>query len=154
MIKKTMKLIISIVLCQAAGAAGSFFTMRSVDTWYAGINKPFFNPPDWIFAPVWTLLFILMGISFYLVWINKKRDWTAINMFGIQLALNMMWSMIFFGLRQPTYALIEIVFLWAAIMATIIKFHKISRVAAYLLIPYILWVSFAIILNISIVILN
>ncbi|MDO8741158.1 MAG: TspO/MBR family protein [Candidatus Woesearchaeota archaeon] len=156
-IKNTYKLIFSIIICQLAGLIGSFFTASSIGTWYAALQKPSFNPPNWIFGPVWVALFLLMGISLYLVWekgIKAKGVKTALIFFGIQLLLNMLWSIIFFGLRSPLYASIEIIILWLAILFTIIKFYNISKPAAYLLVPYILWVSFAVVLNISIVLVN
>lgn len=146
------KLIASIIICQLIGIIGSFFTISSVSTWYLTLNKPSFNPPGWIFGSVWTILYLLMGISLYLIW-NKKSK-TAIIFFVIQLFLNLSWSILFFGLKSPLLAFIEIILLWLAILLTIIITYKISKPAAYLLIPYILWVSFAIILNLFIVILN
>ena len=153
--KKIFKLIASIVITQLAGILGSLFTITNVNSWFSTINKPFFNPPNWLFGPVWTLLYLLMGISLYLIW-NKgfKKHKTAIYIFGIQLILNSLWSILFFGLKSPLFAFIEIIFLWAAILLSIIKFYKISKPAAYLLIPYILWVSFAAVLNLAIVLLN
>jgi tryptophan-rich sensory protein len=131
------------------------FTTSSIPTWYASLIKPSFNPPNWIFGPVWTTLYLLMGISLYLVWIRgAKKNRTALIWFGSQLALNSIWSILFFGLKSPLSAFIEIIFLWITILITIIYFYKTSKPAAYLLIPYILWVSFAAVLNISIVILN
>lgn len=144
----------SVALCLLAGVVGSIFTSQSVSTWYITLNKPSFNPPNWMFGPVWTVLYILIGISLYLVWTNKKRTITAFWVFGIQLALNALWSFLFFGLQSPLSAFIEIIILWAAILATIIIFYRISRPAAYLLIPYILWVSFAAVLNLALVLLN
>ena len=151
--KKIWKLIISILLPFLASAIGGLFTASSVSTWYLDLNKPFFNPPSWIFGPVWTLLYLLIGISLYLVWI-KKYDKTSFVFFGIQLVLNALWSILFFGLKMPLYAFIEIVLLWAAILITIVYFYIINKTSAYLLIPYILWVSFAAILNFAIFILN
>jgi tryptophan-rich sensory protein len=151
------KLISSIIVCQLAGIIGSFFTISSVNSWYTTLNQPFFNPPSWIFGPVWTILYLLMGISLYIVWnkgINTKVKKIATYIFGFQLALNSLWSILFFGLQSPLFAFIEIIFLWIAILFSIIYFYKISRTAAYLLIPYIIWVSFAALLNISYVILN
>ena len=151
------KLIFSILLCLLAGAIGSIFTVSSIPTWYAVLKKPFFNPPNWIFGPVWTVLYILMGISLYLVWkkgIKTEESKVALILFGFQLVINALWSIIFFGLRMPSYALIGIIILWVAILFTIIKFYNISKPAAYLLIPYILWVSFASVLNLYIWLLN
>lgn len=151
--KKILKLIISIVLPFLASAIGSLFTANSVSSWYVTLIKPSFNPPSWVFGPVWTILYILMGISLYLVWI-KKFDKTAFTFFGIQLFLNALWSILFFGLKSPLFAFIEIIFLWAAILITIFYFYKINKISAYLFIPYILWVGFAAILNVSIIVLN
>ncbi|NYT00543.1 MAG: tryptophan-rich sensory protein [Methanocellales archaeon] len=156
-IKNITKLVSSIVICQLAGVIGSFFTFPSITTWYAALEKPSFNPPNWLFSPVWITLFILMGISLYLVWsqgTKTKYVKIALTLFGIQLALNILWSLIFFGLKSPFFAFIEIVILWVAILATIFKFSKISKTASYLLIPYILWVSFAAVLNFSIWVIN
>lgn len=142
------KLIISILLCLIVGFLGSIFTSKSVSTWYSTLNKPSFNPPSWVFAPVWTILFILMGISFYLVWNSGNKNINlAILFFIIQLVLNVLWSLFFFGMQSPLYALIDIVFLWIMILLTIIQFYLILPLSAYLMIPYILWVSFAAVLN-------
>ena len=151
--KKIWKLFISIFLPFLASAIGGLFTASSVSTWYVTLNKPSFNPPSWIFGPVWTILYLLMGISLYLVWI-KKYSKPAFVVFGLQLVLNALWSILFFGLNVPLYAFIEIVFLWVAILMTIIYFYRINRTSAYLLIPYILWVSFATVLNFAIFLLN
>ncbi len=154
---KTLKLIISVLICQGVGVIGALFTSPAISTWYSMIQKPSFNPPNWIFAPVWTLLFLLMGISLYLVWnkgLNYKRVKVAIFIFFFQLILNTLWSILFFALQSPLLALIEIIILWLAILMTIIIFYRISKVAAYLLLPYILWVSFASVLNFSILIIN
>jgi benzodiazapine receptor len=147
----------SIIICQLAGIIGSLFTTPSIPSWYAGINKPSFNPPNWVFAPVWTTLFLLMGISLYLVLrtgLNEKDVKIGIAVFIFQLVLNSLWSFLFFGLHSPFSAFIEIIFLWIAILASIILFFRISGVAGILLIPYILWVSFASVLNFAIWRLN
>jgi len=152
-----IKLIISVSVCLLVGVMGSFFTMPSIQTWYATLNKPFFSPPDWLFGPVWTILYFLMGLSLYIVWdkgLESKQSQKAVFMFGVQLFLNLLWSIIFFGLKSPLFAFIEIVFLWMAILLTINYFYKISKVSSYLLIPYVLWVSFAAILNFSVFYLN
>lgn len=149
------KLIFSILICQLAGAVGSIFTFSSIPTWYAILNKPAFSPPNWVFGPAWLTLYTLMGISLYLVLIkgfNKVKD--AVKIFSIQLILNALWSIIFFGFRNPFIALIEILALWYSIVFTMFSFYKISRTAAYLLVPYILWVSFAAILNYYVWIFN
>ena len=157
-IKEKSKALASVAVCLAAGIAGSLFTYSSVKTWYPLLRKPFFNPPGWIFAPVWTFLYLLMGLSLFIVWMSrdvlpeiKKR---AIFFFGIQLLLNVAWSFLFFWLRNPFLALAEIIILWFFIMSTFLLFKKISRTAAYMLLPYLAWVTFAIILNLSIAILN
>ncbi|MDO8492994.1 MAG: TspO/MBR family protein [bacterium] len=156
------KLIIAIAVSELAGIIGSVFTIPSVAGWYAGIVKPALNPPAWVFGPVWTTLFALMGIAAFLICSSyaeasadkKKGIKVALILFGIQLVLNTLWSIIFFGLHSPGGALVEIIFLWLAILATIIAFAKISRPAAWLLVPYILWVSFAMYLNYAIWSLN
>jgi len=147
----------SIIICQLAGVIGSLFTTPSIPRWYANINKPSFNPPSWVFAPVWTTLYLLMGISLFLVWrtgLNEKEVKIAVAVFVFQLVLNSLWSFLFFGLQSPFAAFIEILFLWIAILASIILFLRISWVAGVLLIPYLLWVSFASILNFAIWRLN
>jgi len=147
------KLIISILLPFIISGIGSIFTSNSISTWYAELIKPSFNPPSWIFGPVWTILYLIIGISFYLIWI-KKFDKITYIIYGIQLLLNGLWTIIFFGFKSPFYALIEIILLWISILLTIIYFYKINKISAYLLIPYILWVTFATILNFSLFILN
>lgn len=157
MAAQIIKLVVSIVICQLAGFIGSLLTTPSIPTWYASLNKPSFNPPNWVFAPVWTTLFVLMGISAYLVWnqgLQNAPVKRALIMFLVQLALNVFWSFLFFKLQSPTYAFVEITVLWIAIALTIVAFVRISRPAAFLLIPYIVWVSFAAVLNSSIARLN
>lgn len=154
--KDIPKLLASISVCLLAGAVGSIFTVSSIPNWYANLTKPFFAPPNWVFGPVWTSLYVLMGISLFLVWrkgLNKKTR-SAVNIFAIQLALNALWSLAFFGLKSPIAGFIVIIALWAAIAAAIMKFMKIERNAGLLLIPYIAWVSIAAALNLSIVLLN
>ncbi len=161
-INNIFKLIIAIVVSELAGIIGSVFTAPSIAGWYAGIVKPALNPPAWVFGPVWTILFALMGISAFLIWssyakapVDKKKGIkVALILFGVQLVLNTLWSIIFFGLHSPGGALIEIIFLWLVILATIIYFYKISKPAAWFLVPYILWVSFAMYLNLMIWRLN
>ena len=151
-----IKLIASIVICQLAGVIGAFFTTPSISSWYAGLNKPFFNPPSWLFGPVWTLLYLLMGVSLYLVWSQKNQAGKklALTIFAIQLGLNSFWSIVFFGLQLPWVAFLEILVLLFFIVLTIVKFFPISKKSAYLLIPYLLWVSFASVLNFYIARLN
>jgi len=158
-IKNILLFVFSIIICLAAGFIGSFFTTSSIPTWYSGLNKPVFNPPNWLFGPVWTILYILMGISLYLILINKTKEKTRIRkiallFFFIQLVLNALWSILFFGLKNPLLAFIEIIILWVFILLSIIFFYKINKISSYLLIPYILWVSFAAVLNFFIYILN
>jgi translocator protein len=149
------KFIPSIVICQLAGIIGSFFTVSSVSTWYVTLNKPFFNPPHWLFGPVWITLYLLMGISLYLIWNNDGKDSkSALIVFSIQLGLNTLWSLLFFGLKNPLLAFIEIILLWLFIVLTILFFYQKSKTASFLLIPYLLWVSFASVLNFSIFYLN
>jgi benzodiazapine receptor len=143
----------SIIVCQLAGFIGSIFTTPAIPRWYANINKPSFNPPNWVFAPVWTTLYLLMGIALFLVLrkgFNEKGIKIAVAVFALQLVLNSLWSYLFFGLESPFAAFIEIIFLWASILISIILFFRMSWVAGALLIPYILWVSFASVLNFAI----
>lgn len=149
------KLIISITLPLAVGGLGSFFTISSIPTWYATLNKPSFAPPNYVFGPVWTTLYILMGISLYLLWVVKKKGKDeAIKLFFIQLVLNFLWSIIFFGMHNIALAFVEIIALWIFIFLTIRHSLLISKPAAYLLYPYIIWVTIASILNLSLFILN
>ncbi|MFA5357848.1 MAG: TspO/MBR family protein [archaeon] len=160
MIKKKTNiffLIGCVLFCELAGGIGSIFTMPMITTWYATLNKPFFSPPNWVFAPVWTTLFLLMGIALYLVLekgLQKKEVKKAVSLFGAQLTLNIIWSFLFFGLMSPFLAFVEIIFLWAAIALTIKSFYPISKKAAWLLAPYICWVSIAALLNFSVWMLN
>ncbi len=156
-VNKYIKLAIFIIIPLFVGFIGSIFTTPNIPTWYTSLIKPVFNPPNWIFGPVWTILYILMGVAAFLIWqkgIKKKKVKVAIYIFAAQLFLNMLWSILFFGLQNPLLAFIEIIILWALILLTIIKFSEISKKAAYLLIPCILWVSFAVILNLFIYLLN
>jgi benzodiazapine receptor len=154
--KDIFKLLISILICQLAGFFGSLFTTPAIPTWYKTLKKASFTPPDWIFSPVWIGLFILMGISLFMVWRKKNhpRFKMTLIFFLIQLILNILWSVVFFGLRSPLLGLIDIVLLWVAILLTIQHCLKISRMAGFLLLPYIIWVSFAVALNFSLLILN
>ncbi len=156
-IRDIWKLVVSIVACLAAGAIGSIFTRSAVTTWYATLGKPAFSPPNWLFAPVWTLLYILMGIAAFLVWrkgLGNRQVRSALIVFLIQLILNTLWSMVFFGLESPLFGLVVISVLWVVILVTVIQFFKISRAASILLWPYLLWVTFAAVLNSSIWLLN
>lgn len=153
---KWLKLITSLLICQLAGIIGSLFTTPNIPTWYATLNKPVFNPPNWIFAPVWLSLYVLMGISFYFIWAKSDvpNFGFLFSLFLFQLVLNAFWSIIFFGLKSPLYAFVEILFLWLSILLCIIFFYRVSKTASVLLIPYILWVSFAAVLNFGIFVLN
>jgi len=147
------KLIIALLVCQLAGFIGSFFTCPALSTWYAELNKPRFTPPDWLFAPVWIGLYILMGVAAFLVWrrgLHHQVVKRALVFFGVQLVLNVLWSFLFFGLRSPLAGLIGISILGIAIILTVQSFLQASRTAGLLLIPYFLWVSFATGLNLSI----
>ena len=150
--------IISIAAPLAAGAIGSAVTYSQITTWYAALDKPFFSPPNWVFGPVWTTLYILMGVALYLVWTapkSKKYNKTrALQAFGLQLALNVLWSVVFFGLQSPWLGVITIVGLLLSILLTVQLFQPISKKAAYLLVPYVLWVSFATVLNTAVAVLN
>ncbi len=153
--KKILQFIASIAICQMAGIIGAIFTISAIPTWYSTINKPSFNPPSWVFGPVWTILYTMMGIALFLIWTNKngkKRE--AIHLFFVQLLLNAIWSPIFFGLHSLLIALIVIILLWIGILLTMISFSRISKTAAWLLAPYFLWVSFATLLNAAIWQLN
>jgi benzodiazapine receptor len=156
-VKDILKVIASIFVCQLAGVIGALATSASIQTWYVTLNKPFFTPPNWLFAPVWLTLYTLMGISLFLVWLQGVHDrpvQIALALFGVQLLLNAFWSIAFFGLRSPLTGLLVILMLWIAIAATIVKFLPLSKPAGLLLIPYILWVSIAAALNVAIVLLN
>jgi tryptophan-rich sensory protein len=137
-------------------AIGGLATASSVEDWYPGLIKPPWNPPAAIFGPVWTLLYAMMAVAAWQVWRRREAGDVrlALSLFGVQLALNALWSVLFFGLRQPGLAVAEIVLLWLAIAATIRAFHPFSRVAAWLLLPYLAWVSFAAVLNVTIWRLN
>jgi tryptophan-rich sensory protein len=155
-ISHTIKLIISILLPLSVGAIAGMFTSQAVPAWYATLNRPSFNPPNWVFGPVWTTLYILLGISFFLIWkeeASKERD-LAIKVFSIQMLLNFAWSFLFFYFNLIGAALIEIILLWISIASMIYLFFKIKPVAAYMNIPYLLWVSFATILNAEYYFLN
>jgi benzodiazapine receptor len=156
-VRDIVRLVVSIVVCQLAGGLGAVFTTPAIPTWYASLNKPSFNPPNTVFFPVWTTLYTLMGIAAWLVWrrgLHERRVRVALGIFLIQLVLNTAWTIIFFGLYSLFGAVIAIVFLWVAILINIVTFGRISKLAGALLIPYILWVSFAGLLNYSVWMLN
>jgi len=145
-----------IILCFGVSAGGGAITVTSVDTWYQTLEKPTFNPPDWLFAPVWNLLYLLMGIAAWRVW--RSRSSRALRLFymvfGLQLCLNLVWSYLFFGLQRIDLALVEIVILLAVIVVNMMMFRKIDRLAGLLFVPYTAWVTYATILNASLWILN
>lgn len=154
--KHIPRLILSLVFTVGIGLLGGLFTFPEINSWYAGLQKPAFNPPNWLFGPVWTVLYILMGISLYLIWrkpVSKERN-AALTIFLIQFVLNFCWSILFFNQHLVGWALVEITVMWAFIFLTILWFKPLSAAAAWLLVPYILWVSFAMILNTAIWKLN
>jgi len=156
-VKKISKLILSVVICELVGGIGAIFTTPAIQGWYSTIQKPSFNPPNWLFGPVWTSLFFLMGVSLYFILekdLKDKEIRRGLGIFVFQFVLNVLWSFIFFYLQKPFYAFLEIIVLWFAILATIIQFQKIDKKAAYLLWPYLLWVTIATILNFSVWRLN
>ncbi len=154
---KLFTLVLCIVICMLFAFAGSLFTPVQGSWYYTVLHKPSWNPPDWLFPPVWTVLFILMGVSLSLVLgagMERREVRSGVTLFGLQLLLNLGWSASFFGLRSPLAGFVEILVLWSAIVATIVKFGKISKPAAWLLVPYLCWVSFASYLNFTILQLN
>ena len=151
-----LKLVISIAAPLTVGFTSSLFNETGEGSWYRSIQKPDWNPPDWIFAPVWTTLYIMMGIALFLVWKRKEQAQrnTAILWFIVQLAMNFFWTFIFFGKHEIAGALVEIIALWLAILITILLFARINKLAAWLMVLYISWVSFAVLLNFAIWQLN
>lgn len=150
-----MALVVSVSICLAVGAVSGWVTGGSVRTWYPTLNKPTWNPPDAVFAPVWTTLYAMMGVAVWLVWRQRVAERRAVLIaFALQLALNAAWSILFFGMQRPGWALVEIVALWLSIAATIVLFARVSRLAAWLLVPYQAWVTFATALNAAIWWLN
>jgi tryptophan-rich sensory protein len=149
--------VLTIAVCLLVGFLGSLLTMPSIPTWYVALNKPVFNPPNWIFGPVWTTLYILMGISAYLILrqgLSNRRVILALSLFSLQLLLNLEWSLIFFARHNIGLAFGEIILLWLMILFTAFYFYRLSKAAGWLFLPYILWVSFAAVLNFSIWMLN
>ena len=145
-----------IALSQLAGVVGSFFTVSSVNTWYNTLVHPALNPPSWVFGPVWTTLYILMGVAAFLVWKQGKgaRKRRALIVFGLQLSPNALWSVVFFGLQWPLGGVVVIAAMWLSIVWTMVLFNNISRQSARLLWPYLAWVTFASYLNVAIWLLN
>ncbi|MFH1651601.1 MAG: TspO/MBR family protein [Chloroflexota bacterium] len=152
-----LELVASLVVCLMAGAVGSIFTTPSIPTWYASLQKPFFNPPGELFAPVWTLLYLLMGLAAFFVWregLSSRRVRVALALFLGQLALNILWSGAFFGMRSTLFGLIVIIPLWLAILVTMVLFFRVRGLSGWLMLPYLLWVTFASVLNIALWQLN
>jgi translocator protein len=154
--KNIVKLIASLAICISAGIIGSMFNSGSIPTWYTSLKKPFFTPPNWVFSPVWAVMFILMGLGLYFLWTNldKKGAKTALFWFSVQIVLNPLWSILFFGFKSILFAFIEVLFYWLAVFLLIFYSYKVSKKFAYLNIPYIIWVTFAAVLNFSILLLN
>ena len=160
MSKNIFKFVISIIVCESVGIIGSFFTFSSVTNWFPMLVKPWFSPPSWLFGPVWIIMYFLMGLSLYIIW-NSKAELSKQKyrkqffiLFGIQLILNALWSFLFFGLKTPIYGLIDILFLDIVVAMTIIYAYRVSKYAAILLAPYMVWITFATLLNFEIVLLN
>ncbi|MFC1893496.1 TspO/MBR family protein [Chloroflexota bacterium] len=154
---EVVRLVMSLVACQCAGLIGSIFTTPAIPTWYAALEKPPFTPPNWLFAPAWATLYLLMGVAAFLVWrkgLHEEGVKSALVVFLVQLVINAVWSVVFFGLQSPVAGAIVIIALWTAILITILGFFRLSVAAGALLLPYILWVSFAAALNIAVLILN
>ncbi|MCC5944560.1 MAG: tryptophan-rich sensory protein [Bernardetiaceae bacterium] len=156
--EKIIAIILGVVICLSIGFASGYFSGSGAGTWYANIEKPFFQPPSWVFGPAWTLLYILMGVAAGLIWgeqeVRFEAKRLALIVFAVQLALNAAWSFLFFYFESPFWAAVEIVALWFMIVLTMYLFKQIRPVASYLMIPYLLWVSFASLLNFSIYYLN
>ncbi|MGZ7199930.1 MAG: TspO/MBR family protein [Halobacteriota archaeon] len=151
-----IKLIVSLAVPLLVGSGSAVWTINSIPTWYTSLNKPWWNPPNVVFGPVWTTLYILMGVALFLVW-RTPRDRTrdiGIGLFAAQLAANVSWTFAFFGLQNALYGILVIVPLWILIAATIYQFYNVEKWASYLLVPYIVWVSIATALNVSVYLLN
>jgi len=155
--KDIVKLAGSIAACEGAGGIGSIFTVASIPTWYAALEKPTFTPPNSVFGPVWVTLYLLMGIAVFLIWrkgLEAEGVKPAFIIFWVQLVINVLWTVAFFGLKSPFAGVVLIILLWFAILFTIVRFFKVSKVAGGLLIPYIAWVSIASYLNVGVWMLN
>lgn len=149
-----VRFVSSVVVCEAAGIVGSVFTISAIPGWYAALQKPWFTPPNWLFAPVWLALYFLMGATLYLLWGKRPQSGAALAAFGVQLVLNVAWSAVFFGAHELLYGFVIIAALWLAILVTVALSYRVSRTAAALLIPYILWVTVASALNYYVWVLN
>jgi tryptophan-rich sensory protein len=156
MTRQYVGLLVSLAVCLGVAQLGSLLTRPEIPTWYAGLNKPAWNPPNWVFPVVWTTLYVLMAVAAWLVWksggIGHAR--VALSLFGIQLALNLVWSAVFFRMHQPGWAVVEILILWVLILTTVIAFWQVRQAAAWLMLPYLAWVAFAACLNFAIWRLN
>jgi tryptophan-rich sensory protein len=146
---RTLVLMISLAIPLLVGAVSGYFTSQSIPAWYETLNKPWFNPPNWVFGPVWTSLYLMMGYASYRIYFSKINPVRrrALYLYAIQLLLNFLWSFFFFYFKNPGLALAEIILIWICINLCIVQFAKIDKLSAYLLLPYIAWVSFASILN-------
>lgn len=150
-----MKLFLSLLLPQLSGIIGSFFTIQAIPDWYMKLNKPWFSPPNWVFGPVWLVLYTFMGIALYLNWIKKSQQSKVnVRLFFIHLFFNFIWTPVFFGMKNLELALVIIIILWCLIIKLIIDFNKMNKISSILLIPYLLWVTFATVLNFSLMLLN
>jgi len=150
-------LIVSVAITLAISFTASLFTLPQIAGWYAGLQKPWFNPPPSVFAPVWTSLYVLIAIAAWLVWRHREKTvkfYTAASLYAIQLLLNFLWSLVFFGMHQVLGALIVIILLWISILLNCVLFDRYSKTAAWLMVPYLLWVTFAVFLNLFIYTLN
>ncbi len=149
-----IRFVVSVAVCEAAGIVGSVFTISAIPSWYAALQKPWFTPPNWLFAPVWLVLYLLMGATLYLLWGRRPQSRAALVAFGAQLAFNVAWSAVFFGAHELFLGFVVIAVLWVAILVTGALSYRVSRSAAALLIPYILWVTIASALNYYVWVLN
>ena len=149
-----VRFLISVAVCEAAGVVGSVFTISAIPDWYAALQKPWFTPPNWLFAPVWLILYFLMGATLYLLWGKRPQSDAALTAFGVQLLFNVAWSAVFFGAHAIFYGFVVIAALWAGIVVTLVLSYPVSRSAAALVVPYILWVTIASMLNYYIWVLN
>jgi len=155
--KSAVRLIISVAVCEGVGLLGAVFTTPAIPTWYASLAKPPITPPSWLFAPAWTLLYLLMGIAAFLVWqkgLGERRVRAALIIFLVQLVLNFLWSAAFFGLESPAYGVLVIIPLWLMILLTTVLFFRVRAVSGWLMVPYLLWTTFASVLNMWFWVLN
>lgn len=151
-VKDGKVLVLFVLTCLGVGFVGGAFTYSSISEWYRFLEKPFLNPPNWVFGPVWTFLYICMGVAAYLIYQQNKAN--LLKIFWVHLGVNFIWSWLFFGLRNPGLALIDIIILWLLISYLAFEFYKVNKLASSLLWPYLAWVSFATYLNFNIWLLN